>query len=75
METTTTEKEHVAWAKERALEILAEGDVRGAFISMMSDLRKHPRTQDHPMLKLGPQLLEGHHLDTSIAMRKFIEGF
>jgi len=72
---TTTEKEHLAWAKERALELLGEGKVQEAFTSMMSDLRKHDATQGHPMLKLGPQLLEGHHLDTSIAMRKFIEGF
>ena len=75
METTTTEKEHLAWAKERALELLNQGDLQQAFLSMMSDLRKHPKTEDHPMLKLGPQLLEGHHLDTAIAMRKFIEGF
>lgn len=72
---TLTEKQHIAWAKERALELLGEGKVQEAFTSMMSDLRKHDETRDHPMLKLGPQLLEAHHLDTSIAMRKFIEGF
>jgi len=71
-----TQTEHLAWAKERALELLGEEDgVRKAFTSMVSDLRKHSETSDHPMLKLGPQLLEKGHLDSAIAMRKFIEGF
>jgi len=27
------------------------------------------------MIRLGTQMLDAGHLDTSIAMRKFIEGF
>lgn len=71
----TTEKEHLAWAKERALELVAKGDLRQAFVSLLSDLRKHPGTKDHSMLTLGPQLFDGGHLKTPIAMQKFIEGF
>lgn len=70
-----TEKEHLAWAKQRALELLDQGDRRKAFLSLLSDLRKHDGTKDHPMLTLGPQLFDGGHLDSSIEMRKFIEGF
>lgn len=70
-----TEKEHLAWVKQRALELLGQGDARKAFISLLSDLRKHPATKDHPMLTLGPQLFDGGHLDSPIEMRKFIEGF
>lgn len=70
-----TEKEHLAWAKQRALELLGKGERRQAFISLLSDLRKHEGTKDHPMLTLGPQLFDGGHLDSMIEMRKFIEGF
>lgn len=72
---TMTVKEHLDWMKKRALDLLDQGDLRQAFMSVMSDLGKHEGTRDHPMIKLGAQMLEGHHLDTSIAMRKFIEGF
>jgi len=71
----STEKEHLAWAKDRALELLSEGDGRKAFVSLLSDLRKHEGTKNHPMLTLGPQLFDGGHLDSPIQMRKFIEGF
>lgn len=70
-----TEKEHLAWAKKRALDLLDKGDRRQAFMSMLSDLRKNDGTKDHPMLTLGPQLFDGGHLDSLIEMRKFIEGF
>jgi hypothetical protein len=70
-----TVKEHLEWAKGRALELLGQGDLRQAFMSMISDLGKHPGTADHPMIRLGTELLSGGHLDSSIEMRKFIEGF
>lgn len=72
---TMTEKEHLEWAKKRALDLLSEGDVQQAFMSMMSDLGKHDATRGNPMIKLGIQLLEIGHLDSMIQMRKFIEGF
>lgn len=71
----TTEKEHLEWAKKRALELLEKGDLRQAFISMLSDLKKNRETEDHPMLKLGIQLFDNGHLDSPIKMQKFIEGF
>lgn len=70
-----TEKEHLAWAKKRALELMDQGDPRKAFLSLLSDLRKHEHTKTHPMLTLGPQLFDGGHLDSPVEMRKFIEGF
>lgn len=36
----TTRDEHLAWCKERAIEILAGGDQAGAVASMISDLGK-----------------------------------
>jgi hypothetical protein len=71
----TTVSEHLTWAKDRALEHVSRGELRQAFLSMMSDLRKHPETERHPMIELGAQLFTGGHLDSSIQMRKFIEGF
>jgi hypothetical protein len=35
-----TREEHIAWSKQRALEVLASGDPAGAVASMISDLEK-----------------------------------
>lgn len=70
-----TVREHLEWAKKRALDLLGQGDLRQAFMSMMSDLGKHDGTRGHAMIRLGTQLLEAGHLDSPIEMRKFIEGF
>jgi hypothetical protein len=72
---TVTLNEHLTWAKERALELLGQGDLQQAFMSMISDLGKHPGTKGHPMIRLGTDLYLGKHLDSSIEIRKFIEGF
>ena len=72
---TMTEREHLEWMKKRALDLLDEGELRQAFMSVISDLGKHDATRTHPMIKLGTELLDPGHLDTLIAMRKFIEGF
>jgi len=72
---TLTEKQHLEWAKDRALELLNKGDLDQAFMSMISDLGKHPQTKGHPMIRLGTDLYLGKHLDSPIEMRKFIEGF
>jgi hypothetical protein len=39
--------EHLAWAKTRALPYLDAGDTTNAIASFVSDLGKHPDTQDH----------------------------
>jgi hypothetical protein len=70
-----TAKEHVAWAKERALELLEQGNRVGAWNSLCSDLKKHSETQQHPALELGMMLLLGGHLSSGAQMREFIEGF
>lgn len=69
-----TREEHLAWAKERALEYVDAGDVQNAFASFGSDLRKHPDTSGHSALALGMMLLVNGHLDSPAEMRRFIEG-
>lgn len=71
--------EHLAWAKERALEYV-DTDPAMAFTSLVSDLRKHPDLADHGGIELGGMLLLGGHLSTRghlstpAAMREHIEG-
>lgn len=70
-----TRAEHLRWAKNRALEYCATGDLQGAFASIASDLGKHPETAGHAALTLGMMLLMGGQLNSERAMRDFIEGF
>lgn len=69
-----TRAEHLAWCKKRALEYCDAGDVRQAWASMASDMRKHPETENHMALELGFFMLM-HHNPTTAEMREFIEGF
>lgn len=71
----TTRKEHLEWCKKRALEYLDMGDTTNAFASMVSDLRKHEETEDHPAIQLGIMLKMSGALNDTDEMRKFIEGF
>lgn len=66
--------EHVAWAKERALEYVDQGDLQNAFASLMSDLGKHPDTANHAAIELGMMLMMAGNLSTTRDMRDFIEG-
>lgn len=70
-----TRSEHLAWAKERALEYVAAGDLGQAFTSMASDLRKHDELIDHPGLLMGSMLFFGGHLNSEPEMRDWVEGF
>jgi len=70
-----TAKEHLAWAKARAIEYLDNDDVQSAWGSFLSDMRKHRETADHPALMLGMGLMINGDLNTVAAMRDFIEGF
>lgn len=70
-----TRAEHLAWCKQRALELLETGDVQQAFTSMVSDVGKHHETAGHTAIHLGALLLMGGHLESPVTMRKFIEGF
>lgn len=70
----TTRKEHMDWCKQRAMELVEEGDYIIAVASMMSDLSKHEETQElgatmaplamHELLKATPE-----------SIRHFIDGF
>lgn len=70
-----TRQEHIEWCKRRAGEYADTGDLQNAYASMVSDLGKHPETQDHPAIQLGMMLMIGGHLSTESEMRKFIDGF
>lgn len=70
-----TRTEHMAWAKQRALDLVAAGDLQGAFASIASDLNKHEETRGHTGIHLGAMLLVNGHLDDGRKMRKFIEDF
>jgi hypothetical protein len=70
-----TRKEHLDWAKQRALEYVEGGDPNEAFASMTSDLHKHPELQDHAGIELGTMLLMTGHLGSTTEMRTWIEGF
>lgn len=70
----STRAEHLAWAKERALEYVDAGDPVNALASLQSDLRKHPETADHQGLELGAMLAFGGQLTTPAQVREWIEG-
>lgn len=67
--------DHLAWAKQRALEYVDAGDTQNAFTSLISDLGKHPETIDaaRNVGQLGMMQLMGGMLNEPAAMRKFIE--
>jgi hypothetical protein len=72
-----TRAEHLAWAKERALEYADQGDTASAIASLTSDLGKHPETAASVSIvaKLMMPLAISGHLSTPAELRKFIEGF
>jgi hypothetical protein len=71
----TTRAEHLARAKQRALEYVDAGDLPAALASIGSDLDKHPETRDHPGTTLGLMLMINGSLSTADDMRRFIEGY
>ncbi len=68
-------QEHLEWCKKRALKYVDMGDVSQAFASMLSDLRKHPETENHLAIKMGAAMMFENLLDTPKEMREFINGF
>ena len=70
-----TRAEHLAWAKERALEYADRGEVAYALSSLTSDQGKHPETAGHSGLELMRMLAMAGHLKTPRKLRDFIEGF
>ena len=70
-----TREDHLGWCKRRALDYVENGDFIQAFSSMVSDLSKHPETENHVGIELGMMLLMTSNLDDKEKMRHFIEGF
>ena len=68
-------QEHLQWCKDRALEYVDQGDLHGAFASMVSDLNKNQETAGHSAINLGMQMLMDGHLETVDKMIDLIEGF
>lgn len=69
-----TRKEYLEWCKQRANFYIDNGDLENGFLSMMSDLRKHPETKEHISIGLGLMLKMGGHLSTKKDMTNFING-
>jgi hypothetical protein len=67
--------QHLAWCKQRALELADAGECDQAFASMVSDLGKHPDTEGHAGIMLGMMLKVGGHMSDAGEVRRFIEGF
>lgn len=70
-----TRDEHLAWAKERAIEYANRGEVAAAVGSLTSDLRKHPETAGHSGLELMSMLAVTGKFTRPGDLREFIEGF
>jgi hypothetical protein len=70
-----TRAEHLAWAKERALEYADQGDTVNTLNSMLSDLQKHPETANHPGMLLGTREAVAGYLETPAQLRHWVEGF
>ena len=70
-----TRAEHLAWAKDRALEYADAGDLTNTLASLASDFGKHPETAGHAAIELGAMLaLSGTDLRTPAELRRFVEG-
>ena len=71
-----TRTEHIAWCKQRALEYVDRHDLPNAVASMLSDLRKHPETENHIGGTLGAgMLLVPGWIQNPDQVRRWIEGF
>ena len=70
-----TRDEHLSWCKKRALEYIDQGDPLNGLTSMMSDMRKHEETKDHPGIPLCVQLMMFGYYEDIIQVRSLIKGF
>ncbi len=69
-----TREEHLAWAKQRALEYLDRHDVVNAVASMISDLGKHDELKSLG-LAMGPAGMMHALRADEREVRRWIEGF
>ena len=71
----TTRAEHMRWSKDRAIKILEDtGDIRGAFTSLVIDLKRHRETEQ-AAYDLETEFANGGLPKTKIHMRRFITRF
>lgn len=72
----TTREEHLAWCKQRALEILDQGDLAGACASMLSNVGKWDGGQLYDQVELAVMSKDAAMFcQTQADMRNWIEGF
>lgn len=67
--------EHLQWCKDRALVYIQHGDIEQGITSMMSDMRKHPETDNKATASLSMMMLMSGRLKTRHEAEKFINGF
>jgi len=65
-----TRTEHLAWCKQRALQLVSEGDATGAVASMASDMAKHP--ENAPCLADKPNSTEVRYEQWRRVLRLFL---
>jgi len=70
-----TREGHLQWCKNRALKYVRCGDIKNSIFSMMSDLSKHPETENHAGIQLGIMLLIAGLIKTVHEAEEFINGF
>jgi hypothetical protein len=68
-----TRAEHLAWAKQRALEFVDRGELLDAIASILSDLYKHPETERS--VAMGAMVAITVNRRDADAVRRFIDGF
>lgn len=68
-------EQHLEWCKKRALAYVDQEYPQEALSLMISDLRKHPKTADHPGIALALGRMAFGDLTAKDQVREFIEGF
>jgi len=68
-------QEHLQWCKDRALEYVDNNDPDQAVASMMSDIGKHPETDNQAVKSMSIGLLMIGKLSTTNQVRTWINGF
>jgi len=72
-----TRAEHMAWAKQRALEYADRGEADNCIASMISDLGKHEETKRSTTVAVftALALCIGGRQPNAQELRKWVEGF
>ena len=66
--------EHLQWCKDRAMEYVNAGDYNNAVVSMLSDLSKHPETENS--VRIATMLSLTVMMDPSRdTVERFVRGF